>query len=139
MKKGTVLNSELSALISRLGHTDSVTVGDAGLPVPDGIQRIDLALTHGIPRFMQVIETITAEMQVERAVLAQEMVEANPDIHRQLVAWLQQLAQTQGNAIHIDYVSHDQFKALSGESKAIVRSGECSPYANVLLYAGVTF
>lgn len=139
MKKGTVLNSEVSALVARLGHTDSVTIGDAGLPIPDRVARIDLALTHDIPRFMQVVETVTAEMQVERAVVAQEMAQINPDVHQQLLDWLQQLARRQGNDIQIDYVTHSQFKTLSAESKAIIRSGECSPYANVLLYAGVTF
>ncbi|MGY0147783.1 D-ribose pyranase [Edwardsiella tarda] len=139
MKKGTVLNSEVSALVARLGHTDSVTIGDAGLPIPDRVARIDLALTHDIPRFMQVVETVTAEMQVERAVVAQEMAQINPDVHQQLLDWLQQLGRRQGNDIQIDYVTHSQFKTLSAESKAIIRSGECSPYANVLLYAGVTF
>lgn len=139
MKKGTVLNSEVSALVARLGHTDSVTIGDAGLPIPDRVARIDLALTHDIPRFMQVVETVTAEMQVERAVVAQEMAQINPDVHQQLLDWLQQLARRQGNDIQIDYVTHSQFKTLSAESKVIIRSGECSPYANVLLYAGVTF
>ncbi|AOV98438.1 D-ribose pyranase [Edwardsiella hoshinae] len=139
MKKGTVLNSEVSALVARLGHTDSVTIGDAGLPIPNGVVRIDLALTHDVPRFMQVVETVTTEMQVERAVLAQEMAQSNPDVYQQLLAWLQLLAQRQGNNIQIDYVTHNQFKVLSGESKAVIRSGECSPYANVLLYAGVTF
>ena len=51
MKKGTLLNSEISYLISRLGHTDAIVVGDAGLPIPDSTQRIDLALTHGVPGF----------------------------------------------------------------------------------------
>lgn len=127
MKKGTVLNSEVSALVARLGHTDSVTIGDAGLPIPDRVARIDLALTHDIPRFMQVVETVTAEMQVERAVVAQEMAQINPDVHQQLLDWLQQLGRRQGNDIQIDYVMHSQFKTLSAESKAIIRSGECSP------------
>jgi D-ribose pyranase len=63
MKKGTLLNSEISYLISRLGHTDAIVVGDAGLPIPDSTQRIDLALTHGVPGFLQVVGVITQEMQ----------------------------------------------------------------------------
>ncbi|MGO1239112.1 MAG: RbsD/FucU domain-containing protein, partial [Hafnia alvei] len=43
------------------------------------------------------------------------------------------------NTITVEYVSHEQFKALSSTSKAVIRSGECSPYVNVLLYSGVTF
>lgn len=139
MKKGVLLNSELSYLISRLGHTDTVVIGDAGLPVPDGPQRIDLALTAGVPSFMQVVETVTQEMQVEKAIIAQEMPIKNASLHQQLLAALHQLEQRQGNTIGIEYVLHEQFKAMNKTSRAVVRSGECSPYANVILCAGVTF
>ncbi|EPF42900.1 D-ribose pyranase, partial [Klebsiella pneumoniae subsp. pneumoniae CIP 52.145 = B5055] len=54
MKKGTVLNADISAVISRLGHTDTLVVCDAGLPVPRSSTRIDMALTQGVPSFMQV-------------------------------------------------------------------------------------
>lgn len=46
MKKGTVLNSEISSVISRLGHTDTLVVCDAGLPIPNSTARIDMALTQ---------------------------------------------------------------------------------------------
>lgn len=82
---------------------------------------------------------ITQEMQVEKAVIAQEMPSNNSVIHEQLLDHLKQLEQHQGNTITVEYVSHEQFKALSSTSKAVIRSGECSPYANVLLYSGVTF
>ncbi|SUB14264.1 D-ribose pyranase [Pantoea agglomerans] len=52
MKKGRLLNAELSHVIARLGHTDTLTIADAGLPIPAGPQRIDLALTPGTPDFM---------------------------------------------------------------------------------------
>ncbi len=49
MKKGTVLNSDISSVISRLGHTDTLVVCDAGLPIPKSTTRIDMALTQGVP------------------------------------------------------------------------------------------
>ena len=42
MKKGTVLNSDISSVISRLGHTDTLVVCDAGLPIPKSTTRIDM-------------------------------------------------------------------------------------------------
>ena len=33
MKKGKLLNSEISSVISQMGHTDSLTIGDCGLPI----------------------------------------------------------------------------------------------------------
>lgn len=139
MKKGVLLNSAISSLVSRLGHTDSLTIGDAGLPIPSGPERIDLALTQGIPGFMQVVETVTKEMQVESAIIAEEIKSHNPQLHDELSALLDLLQQRQGNTIAVHYVPHQQFKQLTQRSHAVIRSGECSPYANIILGAGVTF
>ncbi|WP_330985567.1 MULTISPECIES: D-ribose pyranase [Enterobacterales] len=139
MKKGTVLNAELSSVISRLGHTDTLVVCDAGLPIPHSTQRIDMALTQGVPGFMQVLEVVTSEMQVETAILAAEIKTHNPQLHETLLRHLEQLQQHQGNTIDIRYTTHEQFKRQTAESQAVIRSGECSPYANIILCAGVTF
>lgn len=139
MKKGTVLNADISSVISRLGHTDTLVVCDAGLPIPRGTDRIDMALTQGVPSFMQVVEVVTAEMQVEAAVLAAEIQQHNPQLHETLLGHIRQLQQHQGNTIDIRYISHEQFKQQTADSQAVIRSGECSPYANIILCAGVTF
>lgn len=95
MKKGTVLNSEISSVISRLGHTDTLVVCDAGLPVPRNTTRIDMALTQGVPSFMQVLDVVTAEMQVEAAILATEIKQHNPQLHETLLNHIEQLQQHQ--------------------------------------------
>ncbi len=81
MKKGTVLNSDISSVISRLGHTDTLVVCDAGLPIPKSTTRIDMALTLGVPSFMQVLGVVTNEMQVEAAIIAEEIKHHNPQLH----------------------------------------------------------
>lgn len=139
MKKGVLLNSDVSAVIARLGHTDQLTLCDAGLPIPAATQRIDLALAQGVPTFMQVFAAVTQEMQVESAILAEEIVKQNPSLHEALLAELTALGQRQGNTISVRYISHQAFKAQTEHSRAVIRSGECSPYANVILCAGVTF
>ncbi|WP_435928420.1 D-ribose pyranase [Dryocola sp. BD613] len=139
MKKGTVLNADISSVISRLGHTDTLVVADAGLPIPRSTQRIDLALTHGVPGFMQVVDVVTQEMQVESAILAQEIQQYNPELHETLLKHIGQLQQHQGNTIAVRYISHEQFKKHTADAHAVIRSGECSPYANIILCAGVNF
>lgn len=139
MKKGTILNADISAVISRLGHTDTLVVCDAGLPIPRTTQRIDMALTQGVPSFIQVLEVVTSEMQIEAAVLAAEIKHNNPQLHETLLVHISQLQQRQGNTIDIRYISHEQFKQQTADSQAVIRSGECSPYANIILCAGVTF
>ena len=139
MKKTTILNAQLSRCIAELGHTDSLTICDAGLPIPDVLERIDLALTKGIPSFLDTLFATTSEMFVERVVIAEEIKQKNPQILTALLAHFAQLEQQQGNQIVVEYVLHENFKKLSQDSRAIVRSGECSPYANVILYSGVPF
>ena len=109
------------------------------MPIPDFIERIDLALSKGIPSFLDTLYAITDEMFVERVLLAEEIKQKNPEILTALLAHLTRLETLQNNQIKIEYVSHEVFKQHSHNSKAIVRSGECSPYANVILYSGVPF
>ena len=130
MKKGPLLNIALSQLIASLGHGDMVVIGDAGLPVPPGVPVIDLALTRGVPGFMQTLTTVLAEMQVERHVLADELAENNPVIADAIAA-----LDLPGRSA----VSHAEFKRLSAHARAVVRTGECTPYANIILVAGVVF
>ena len=139
MKKTIILNAQLSHCIATLGHTDGLTLCDAGLPIPSHVERIDLALTKNIPSFLACLDAILSEMFVERVLLAQEIHEKNPEILTALLARLNALERQQGNRITVEYVSHDEFKRATAQSKAIVRSGECSPYANIILYSGAPF
>lgn len=91
-EKGTVLNSDISSVISRLGHTDTLVVCDAGLPIPK-VQRIDMALTS-VPSFMQVLGVVTNEMQVEAVIIAEEIKQHNPQLHETLLTHLEQLQNT---------------------------------------------
>jgi len=139
MKKAVLLNADVSQVVASLGHTDRLVIADAGLPIPATTQRIDLALTHGVPGFLQVFSVVTAEMQVEHAVLAAEIKAHNPELHETLIGQIKRLEQQQGNTITLEYVSHQAFKQQTQTTRAVIRSGECSPYANIILCAGVTF
>lgn len=139
MKKTAVLNAQLSGVIASLGHTDGLTICDAGLPIPSEQQCVDLALTKGVPSFLSTLEVVLTEFFVERILLAEEIKQANPVIEQQLLEMINKLAQIQGRQIEIEYVVHSEFKLRSHQAKAIVRTGECSPYANVILYSGVPF
>jgi len=131
MKKTALLHAELSRLVASLGHGDAVVIADAGLPVPPGTPVIDLALTRGVPSFAQVLEALLSEMQVERAEHATEMLERSP----QVVDLLREAMP----GVPLHSVDHDSFKRRCAMARAVVRSGECTPYANVMLFAGVVF
>ncbi len=55
MYKTGTLNSEISKVLSDLGHTDTIVIADCGLPVPKGVQKIDLAVRQGLPSFIDVV------------------------------------------------------------------------------------
>ncbi|MDX1613772.1 MAG: D-ribose pyranase [Candidatus Promineifilaceae bacterium] len=131
MKKHRLLNQPLSATIAGLGHLDELVIADAGLPIPDGPQRIDLALSPGIPSFLACLETVLDEMAVERAVIAEEMPEVSPALHQQLLKVL--------GDIPVEMLAHSDFKKRTASVAAVVRSGEFTAYANVILIAGVVF
>lgn len=76
-----------------------------------------------------VLRVVLEDMQVEKALIATEAVERNGG---QLPAWCQ-LPMTPQT------VSHDEFKQITRQARVMVRTGECTPYANLILMAGVTF
>lgn len=139
MKKSTLINSDLSYLVATLGHTDEITICDAGLPIPDQVTRIDLALTHGVPSFIETVGVFLSESQIEGVVMAEEFAQVSPELHQALLVQLQQEQERTGKSIATTYVSHQEFKQRTQQSKAVVRTGECTPYANVIFQAGVVF
>ncbi|NAW68280.1 D-ribose pyranase [Vibrio sp. V27_P1S3P104] len=139
MKKSTLLNAELSYLVATLGHTDEVTICDAGLPIDGSVQRIDLALTHGIPSFIETVKVILSEMQVQAVVLAQEFAQVSPDLYAALMSELKEEETRCGHTITMTYLPHEAFKIRTGDSRAVIRTGECTPYANIIFQAGVVF
>ena len=127
------LNAQLSRLISEVGHTDLVAVTDAGLPIPASTERIDLALREGMPSFLDVLDTVLAELEVEAALAPAEIEEASP-------AMLTEIRQRlDARGIPLQLIPHTEFKARTGVARAAVRSGEFTSYANVLLQAGVVY
>lgn len=127
MKRTSLLNAPLSGLIASMGHGDLLVIGDAGLPVPQGVRVIDLAVTRGVPGVFDVLDAVLAELVVERSAVASE---ADP-------ALVGRFAERDIGAM--GRLSHEEFKEHSRKARAIVRTGECTPYANICLWAGVAF
>jgi D-ribose pyranase len=128
MKKTGIINAPISTVIALLEHTDMLTVADAGLPIPASSQRIDLALKPGVPGFLETLEVILTELFVEKAYVSEDILLKSPHIY----AGIQKLL---GN-VPIETLSHLEFKKLTSSTKAIIRTAEYTPFANVILVAG---
>jgi D-ribose pyranase len=133
MKKTGILNPQLARIVASMGHTDRLVVCDSGLPIPRGAEVVNLALTKNIPRFIETVRVLLEEMKVDRAVVSTEFHTQGNGMYEQLRSLLPDVEMCE--------VSHEQFKQLSCEVRtvAFVRTGEATPFANVILESGVTF
>lgn len=131
MRKNKLLNSNISCCLSTLGHKDQIVIADAGLPIPKTCNRIDLALKKGVPSFIETLKVIVSELYVEAVVLAEEIKTNNPDIHMQIKEIIPNC--------EVVYVDHENFKAQTELCHSIIRTGEFTPFANIILVAGVDF
>lgn len=131
MKKTALLNSNISKVISKMGHTDGLAIGDCGLPIPQETERIDLALIKGIPSFIDTLKGVLTELQVEEVEIAEEIIQVSPDTY-------EEIKQILGH-IKIRIITHEELKEKLKECKAVIRTGEQTPYANIILRSGVVF
>ena len=131
MKKDRVLNPDIVAEIAALGHTEYFCIADCGLPIPEGVAVVDVSVTAMVPSFLQVLKSVESELVVESYILAEEIVEMNPGT-------LKEVKSLMGDK-PVQMVPHEEFKKLTANAKCIVRTGETSPYANIILVGGVNF
>ena len=131
MKKTKVINSDMSRVIPHMGQFDKLAIGDAGMPVPAGTEKIDLAVTQGIPSFMDVLNNVLEELEVQRIFLAEEIKTQNPTMLENIKKRLPD--------IPIVFIPHDEMKKDLSDCKAFIRTGEMTPYSNIMLESGVVF
>ncbi|PZF56923.1 D-ribose pyranase [Curtobacterium sp. MCBD17_013] len=127
MKRAGILNAELNAGLSRLGHGDLVVVADCGLPIPPGVPLVDLAVVHGVPRFEDVLDALLGDAVFQDCTAAEEVVGTEAE------GWI--TARFDG----VQHVDHEALKRMSAGAKLFVRTGEATPFANVVLVCGVPF
>ena len=130
MKKQGILNRDLAGIFAKIGHTDTIMIADCGLPIPNGVPCVDLSYTLGKPSFSDILDAVLDDFNAEKAWIATEMNVQNPTLHsrvRQVVN------------VPIETVSHEELKQLSAKAKVIIRTGEATPFANIILQSGVIF
>lgn len=131
MKKDRLLNPLILQEVAALGHTEYLCIGDCGLPVPKGVKVIDISVTAGNPQFLDVLNVVAEELVVESMILASEIKDKNPQLMQQVKDILENKP--------CKMVPHEEFKRLTEKAKCIIRTGETSSYANVILVGGVNF
>ena len=131
MKKDGLLNPQILSAIAAMGHTEYLVIADAGLPVPSGIPVIDISLIRGIPDFGAVLHSVIDEMVEESFIVAEEMADKSQDTYGTVIEALPQ--------VPFRCIAHEEFKEMAAKAKTVIRTGETTPYANIILVAGVNF
>ena len=131
MKKSGILNPAVSRVLASTGHTDTIVVTDAGLPIPQNVERIDLALIENVPRFLDVLKVVIGELEVEKIILAEETQKVSPAMYSEIMKLFP--------GVPVETMPHVEFKKKTRECRAAIRSGEFTSYANVILVAGVVY
>ena len=137
MKRQGILNSDISRVLSYMGHTDTICIGDCGLPIPDETERIDLAVRFGQPSFMEVLREVGADMKIEKIVLAEEIKSQNPEVLQEIEQFFAEYET--GFKPKAEFVLHRDLKQMTKTCKAVIRTGEITPYANIILQSGCIF
>ena len=131
MYHGGVLNGEINRILGNLRHTDRICIADCGLPLPEGVEVVDLCVRLGQPSFLAVLKEITEHFDAEKIVLADEIEEQNQTLYSAL--------QKQFADVSAELVPHEEFKRLTGSCAAVIRTGENHPYANIILQSSCIF
>ena len=131
MKKHGVLNSAIASPLPPLGQTATIELPLGASQLHTGEKRIDLAVEIGKPSFLDVLQVVADDMAIEKVMLAEEVINNNAEVNKEIELKLIEPV--------FEYVCHEQFKEHTKKAKAIIRTGEATPYANVILHAGVIF
>lgn len=132
MLKTGILHPQLARVMAELRHKDMLVIGDAGLPIPKGVERIDLGWRPGDPAYLDVLGELMKYLTVESALFAEEALSVSPQFHEKAKALLPA-------GLPISYVPHTELKEISGKAKAIILTGEFTPYTNVILTCGCAY
>ena len=78
--------------------------------------------------FADTLNTVLSEMFVEKAYVSQDIAEKSPEV----LAFIKQAL----GDVPVEAIPHEQFKEQTKNSRAIIRTGEFTPFANVILVSG---
>ncbi len=129
MLREGIIHAQLAAALGRLRHTDLFAISDSGFPTARGVEVVDLAVTYGVPTFEAVLAAVAAEIVVEKATMATETYAHNSP----------QADRIRAHFPNVVEVSHEELKLMAASAQFVVRTGEATPYSNVVLQAGVAF
>jgi D-ribose pyranase len=107
-------------------HTNTLVIADRGFPFWPKIETVDISLVDDVPAVLQVLRAIRANFQIGKAWMAQEFLKHNSAKTRSAFA-----ATLRG--IESIHEPHVQFKRRVPHAIGLIRTGDTTQYANIIL------
>ena len=126
MLRNGILNPNLLSLVARVRHTNTLVIADRGFPSWPGLETIDLSLVDGVPTVLQVLAALREHAHYGEAYMAQEFLGANSA--ETAAAFSEAL-----NGVTVQYEPHIEFKKRVPGAIGLVRTGDITQYANMIL------
>ncbi len=126
MIKTGIINPHLLDLLARTRHTNTLVISDGSFPYWPEIETVDLSLTFGIPTVLDVLELIIPIFTIGRIWQADEFVANNT------METIVRFEKAFG-AIPVTRLCHVDFKKQVPEAIALIRTGDATPYGNIIL------
>lgn len=129
MKEIGILNRGVAKVISEQGHHDLLMVCDAGFATPKDVEVIDISIKVNQPRVIDFLNELKKFFSVEKIILADQTKKTNPSYFKEIISVFD-------NKPEVETIDHRELKQLSESVKAIIRTGDFTAYANVILVSG---
>jgi D-ribose pyranase len=126
MLRSGILNPQVASLLARVRHTNTLVIADRGFPFWPKIETVDISLIDDVPTVVDVVQALRAQWIAGKACMAKEFLQANDSkAQARFAAALDGLA--------VAYETHVEFKMRVPDAIGIIRTGDTTPYANVIL------
>ena len=129
MQEIGLLNRELARFISQQGHNDMLMVVDAGFAIPKGLDVVDLSLTINEPTVPRVLAVLKDYFSVEKLILARETKDVSPSLYKIMINSFEE-------NLNVELIDHLALKEKSKQVKLVIRTGDFTAYANIILVSG---
>jgi D-ribose pyranase len=126
MLKTGILNPALNSLLSRVRHTNTLVIADRGFPFWPMIETVDLSLVDNVPTVLQVLAALRPNFNIGKAWMAAEFQRENPVKTR--AAFARALT-----GIELKHEPHIEFKQRIPRAIGLIRTGDTTQYANLIL------
>jgi D-ribose pyranase len=124
-----ILNPQILSLLARVRHTNALVIADRGFPFWPEIETVDISLVADVPTVLQVLAAIRGNFNATQAYMAREFQKNNSAITR--TAFAKGLA-----GVPVKFEPHVKFKKRVPLAIGLIRTGDTTQYANVILISG---